>query len=169
MLDWRGQAGGKGGKVGVEERNADLDAGGHGHLVGIDQIMLRQEEALFQRQHAVHRVCAVGHLVQMRAHGGGQPVDGHLPVCLRGENSNKVRAARPGKIVQQPVTGRKRDAVGQLDEIHKLPLLLVAMEGLSVEEAAKILDLPRGTVLSRLHRGRAKLKLTLQRLSLETN
>lgn len=49
-------------------------------------------------------------------------------------------------------------ALGKLSDIHKLPLLLVAIEGMSVEDAGKVLDLPRGTVLSRLHRGRQKLK-----------
>ncbi len=56
-----------------------------------------------------------------------------------------------------------RLAIEQLDENQKLPLLLVTMEGLSVEEAAEALDIPKGTVLSRLHRGRAKLKSILQR------
>ena len=51
-----------------------------------------------------------------------------------------------------------RVALEKLEDKFKLPLLLVAMEQLSVEEAASILELPRGTVLSRLHRGRQKLK-----------
>jgi len=50
------------------------------------------------------------------------------------------------------------EGLAQLEEKYKLPLLLVAMEQISVEEAAEILDMPRGTVLSRLHRGRQKLK-----------
>lgn len=58
---------------------------------------------------------------------------------------------------------RVQSAIGQLDDNHKLPILLVSMEGLSVDEAATILDLPRGTVLSRLHRGRQKLKAILSR------
>ena len=56
-----------------------------------------------------------------------------------------------------------QEAVASLDEIHRLPLLLVSMEGLTVEETAKILDVPRGTVLSRLHRARQKLKQILMR------
>ena len=51
-----------------------------------------------------------------------------------------------------------QDALESLDDKFKLPLLLVAMEQLSVDEAAGVLQLPRGTVLSRLHRGRQKLK-----------
>ena len=54
-------------------------------------------------------------------------------------------------------------AVSELDERYRLPLLLVAMESMSVDEAATVLDLPRGTVLSRLHRGRQKLKEILIR------
>ena len=52
-------------------------------------------------------------------------------------------------------------AVSELDDKHRMAILLVSMEGLSVEEAAKVLDVPRGTVLSRLSRGREKLKSIL--------
>ncbi len=58
---------------------------------------------------------------------------------------------------------RMQAALSVLDEKHKLPLLLVAIEGMTVEEAARVLDTPRGTVLSRLHRGRQKLKEILSR------
>lgn len=45
-----------------------------------------------------------------------------------------------------------------LDEKYRLPLALYYMEGYSVEEAARALALPTGTVKSRLHRGRLLLK-----------
>lgn len=54
-------------------------------------------------------------------------------------------------------------ALATLDDKHRLPLLLVSMEGMSVEEASKILDVPRGTILSRLSRGREKLKTEILR------
>ena len=60
-------------------------------------------------------------------------------------------------------TDRVQAALQTLNDIHRLPVLLVAIEGMSVEEAAGVLDVPRGTVLSRLHRGRAKLKEILSR------
>ena len=63
---------------------------------------------------------------------------------------------------------RVRNALAVLPDKHKFPLLLVSMEGLSVEEAAEVLELPRGTVLSRLHRGRQKLKEQLLRDGLTT-
>lgn len=56
-----------------------------------------------------------------------------------------------------------QEALHQLEDHHKLPLLLVAMEGLSTAEAAEVLELPPGTLLSRLHRGRQKLKEILVR------
>lgn len=59
-----------------------------------------------------------------------------------------------------------QDAIAMLDEKHRMPVLLVAMEGLSVEEAAEVLQVPKGTVLSRLHRGRSKLKELLTRVSI---
>ena len=56
-----------------------------------------------------------------------------------------------------------RSALQELNDDHKLPLLLVAMEGMTAQQAAEILEIPRGTVLSRLHRGREKLKEILNR------
>ncbi|MFN5708773.1 MAG: RNA polymerase sigma factor, partial [Planctomycetota bacterium] len=50
---------------------------------------------------------------------------------------------------------------GKLDEDQRLPILLVAMEGWTTEEVAELLGIPRGTVLSRLHRARQNLKLIL--------
>ncbi len=45
-----------------------------------------------------------------------------------------------------------------LDPPHKEVLLLREMQGLSYEEIAQTLDIPRGTVESRLHRARAELR-----------
>jgi RNA polymerase sigma-70 factor (ECF subfamily) len=42
--------------------------------------------------------------------------------------------------------------------VHRLPLILTAIHGFSCKEAAAILDIPLGTVLSRLHRGRKQLE-----------
>ncbi len=65
---------------------------------------------------------------------------------------------------QNETTEIVQSAIQKLDEKHRMPLLLVSMEGLSVEDAAEVLELPRGTVLSRLHRARQKLKNILQPL-----
>jgi RNA polymerase sigma-70 factor, ECF subfamily len=41
-----------------------------------------------------------------------------------------------------------------LPEMYRVPLVLVHMHGYSTKEVAKIVDVPLGTVLARLHRGR---------------
>jgi RNA polymerase sigma-70 factor (ECF subfamily) len=51
-----------------------------------------------------------------------------------------------------------RDAYLRLSEEHREVLLLVAIEGLRYEEAAAILNLPLGTVRSRLSRARQALR-----------
>lgn len=51
-----------------------------------------------------------------------------------------------------------RDAVMLLPENMRIPLVLHYMEGYPVEEIAKILRLPKGTVCSRLSRAREQIK-----------
>ncbi len=48
-------------------------------------------------------------------------------------------------------------AVEALPDYYRLPVLLADVEGFSYAEIAEILDIPRGTVMSRLHRGRKQL------------
>jgi RNA polymerase sigma factor (sigma-70 family) len=48
-------------------------------------------------------------------------------------------------------------AVGRLPEDQRSVLLLISVEDLSYAEAARVLDIPIGTVMSRLARARAKL------------
>jgi RNA polymerase sigma-70 factor (ECF subfamily) len=42
----------------------------------------------------------------------------------------------------------------RLPDLYRTPLVLVYMDGFLVKEVARMLDLPLGTVLARLHRGR---------------
>ncbi len=74
--------------------------------------------------------------------------------------SELVRADRQTPTDQQEMV---QSAISQLDDDHKLPVLLVSMEQMSVDSAAEVLGIPRGTVLSRLHRARQKLKDILER------
>ncbi len=52
-------------------------------------------------------------------------------------------------------------ALGELHPDQKAALVLVDMEGYPVQEAARILDIPPGTVKSRCARGRARLAVLL--------
>ena len=47
---------------------------------------------------------------------------------------------------------------GAISPVHRLPLILTTIHGFSCKEAAVILDVPLGTILSRLHRGRRQLE-----------
>src|SRR3954447_1204074 len=54
-----------------------------------------------------------------------------------------------------------KDAVESLPENFRLAVLLADVEGFSYKEIAEILDIPIGTVMSRLHRGRKALQKRL--------
>lgn len=55
-----------------------------------------------------------------------------------------------------------QQAVYRLPEKYRLPVLLFYFEDMAVADIAKALDLPEGTVISRLYRGRAYLKEELK-------
>ncbi len=54
-----------------------------------------------------------------------------------------------------------KEALEDLPEHYRLPVLLADVEGFSYKEIAEILDVPIGTVMSRLHRGRKQLQKLL--------
>jgi RNA polymerase sigma-70 factor (ECF subfamily) len=54
-------------------------------------------------------------------------------------------------------------ALQQLPREQREVVLLIGLEQLSYEEAAKILRIPIGTVMSRLSRGREQLRVILNR------
>ncbi len=54
-----------------------------------------------------------------------------------------------------------KQAVESMAEHYRLPVLLADVEGFSYKEIAEILDVPIGTVMSRLHRGRKQLQMRL--------
>jgi RNA polymerase sigma-70 factor (ECF subfamily) len=47
-----------------------------------------------------------------------------------------------------------RHVLGGLPELYRIPLVLVYMDGFATKEVAHMLDVPIGTLLARLHRGR---------------
>src|SRR2546426_5242065 len=55
-----------------------------------------------------------------------------------------------------------RRAMWSLDDGQRVAITLVDLAGLSTKEAAVAMGTPRGTVLSRLHRGRRSLALLLE-------
>ncbi|TCN32866.1 RNA polymerase sigma-70 factor (ECF subfamily) [Kribbella orskensis] len=57
---------------------------------------------------------------------------------------------------------RLQEALASLPERYRRVVLLFDVEGFSSKEIAGIVGIPRGTVMSRLHRGRKALKERLQ-------
>ena len=60
-----------------------------------------------------------------------------------------------------------KSALEDLPENFRLPVLLADVEGLAYKEIAEIMDVPIGTVMSRLHRGRKQLQRALWRIAEE--
>ena len=85
-----------------------------------------------------------------------------LPVVdLAGGDGNR---AIPGRIFDRKEIGELvQGCLRALDRKKRMVLLLVDMEGLTVQEAAQELEIPMGTVASRLHRGRRELRSRLTR------
>ena len=59
-----------------------------------------------------------------------------------------------------------KDALEALPEQFRLAVLLADVDGFSYKEIAEILDIPIGTVMSRLHRGRKALQKELYEFAL---
>jgi len=85
-----------------------------------------------------------------RARTRGTTVDPEL-AALSDEGK---AAALPGDRL---MLARVRSAMAALPEAQRAVLSLVAIEGLSYKEAADVLDIPVGTVMSRLSRAREAL------------
>ncbi len=67
------------------------------------------------------------------------------------------------RLEQQEQNQQLSDALSRLKEEQRSVLVLREMEGLDYDAIAEILDVPVGTVRSRLHRARTQLKEELER------
>lgn len=90
---------------------------------------------------------------------------------LRGEEAENELDRLPsprGNSFQETARGelnrRINDALNELTPEHRAVILLREVEGLSYDEISDALDCPRGTVMSRLHYARNRLKTILQDL-----
>ncbi|MGO9829275.1 MAG: sigma-70 family RNA polymerase sigma factor [Myxococcaceae bacterium] len=68
----------------------------------------------------------------------------------------------PARTVLRRELGEKlEEALAQLPEKHRAILLLRELEGMSYEDLARTLEIPKGTVMSRLFHARAKVQRLL--------
>jgi RNA polymerase sigma-70 factor (ECF subfamily) len=91
---------------------------------------------------------------ELRAHRRrAQPLDAALD--LPGEDGRET-------AMQQIESLETRAAVAELPDEQRTVLTLVVLDGMSYQEAAQALEIPVGTVMSRLARARAKLASRLR-------
>ncbi len=83
--------------------------------------------------------------------------DMYLYKRLGGENADLAKSAEEA-LMEHLTEGEIRDAIEALPEQYRLAVLLADVEGFAYKEIAEILDIPIGTVMSRLHRGRKRLQ-----------
>ena len=77
---------------------------------------------------------------------------------------SKLAGAFPApdhKAEEQETMKMVRDVVAQLPPLHRAVVVLFYMENLSIDEVSQVLDLPAGTVKSRLHYARGRLRKML--------
>jgi len=77
-----------------------------------------------------------------------------------------LEAAQAGRsaedeVLDQITEGEVKAAIEALPEQFRMAVLLADVEGFQYKEIAEILDIPIGTVMSRLHRGRRALQKSL--------
>lgn len=82
---------------------------------------------------------------RLPAHGDGGRIDGVVDAALHDDLDPLVRTALAG-----------------LSAKHRAVIALVDIDGLTYKETAEMLDVPAGTVMSRLHRARAKVRAHLE-------
>jgi RNA polymerase sigma-70 factor, ECF subfamily len=127
----------------------------------------------------------------LRAYRAVDRFDGRYPrawllTILRNTHYNRIRKRRPDllddevaqRLPDGGVDGRMdgtadramhdhfdpevRRALASLSRHHRAVVALVDLDGLTYQEAADLLGIPVGTVMSRLHRARAKVRAKLE-------
>lgn len=74
----------------------------------------------------------------------------------------RILDANPGKtVIRRELLARIQGALEELPEYHRAVILLREVEGLSYEEMAEVLDVPKGTIMSRLFHARKKMQAAL--------
>jgi RNA polymerase sigma-70 factor (ECF subfamily) len=91
----------------------------------------------------------------------GNVEDLYLYRRIGSEESVEAARTTEDRVLDGLVESDIKKAVEALPENFRIPVLLADLEGLSYQEIADILDIPIGTVMSRLHRGRKAMQKAL--------
>jgi RNA polymerase sigma-70 factor (ECF subfamily) len=91
----------------------------------------------------------------------GEVEDLYLYKRLGTSEAGSAARSAEEEVLESFVEADVKSAVEELPEHFRMPVLLADVEGFSYKEIAEILDVPIGTVMSRLHRGRKALEKAL--------
>jgi RNA polymerase sigma-70 factor (ECF subfamily) len=91
----------------------------------------------------------------------GDVEDLYLYRRVGSEESAEASRTTEDRVLDGLVEADIKKAVESLPENFRIPVLLADLEGMSYQEIADILEIPIGTVMSRLHRGRKAMQKTL--------
>ncbi len=91
----------------------------------------------------------------------GELEDFYLFNRLGAEGSSGAGRSAEDEALDRFVDQDIKGALESLPENFRIPVLLADVEGFSYKEIAKIMEVPIGTVMSRLHRGRKALQQAL--------
>jgi RNA polymerase sigma-70 factor, ECF subfamily len=80
---------------------------------------------------------------------------------MGGQEAAKMSRSTEDEVLDHFTESEVAQAVASLPETFRIPVLLADVEGFSYKEIAEQLDVPIGTVMSRLHRGRKALQKQL--------
>jgi RNA polymerase sigma-70 factor, ECF subfamily len=88
---------------------------------------------------------------------------------MRGEEAENEIQRLPSKLgdsfkeaQRSEMSQRIKDALAELTQEHRAAILLREVEGLSYDEISEVMQCPRGTVMSRLHYARNRLREILK-------
>ena len=91
----------------------------------------------------------------------GEVEDLYLYRRIGSEDSADMARTTEDKVLDSLVESDIREAVESLPENFRIAVILADLEGFAYKEIAEILDIPIGTVMSRLHRGRKAMQKRL--------
>ncbi|MHB8438270.1 MAG: sigma-70 family RNA polymerase sigma factor [Acidimicrobiales bacterium] len=80
---------------------------------------------------------------------------------LRGEGSDTLGRSAEEEVLNRITDDEVKQAIESLPEAFRIAVLLADVEGFSYKEIADITEVPIGTVMSRIHRGRKALQKAL--------
>jgi len=93
--------------------------------------------------------------------------DFYLYRRLGGLDEARISKSAEDTMLELFTDDEVKEALESLPETFRMAVLLADVEGFAYKEIAEILDIPIGTVMSRLHRGRKALQKRLYEFAVE--